>query len=71
MNTVKCYYCWEREQSEILLLYCHSVLQVLARGFLQKISHFDGKEWPIKAGKLLSIIGHIGNKARMSSMSLL
>ena len=28
----------------------HSFLQVFERGFLQKISYFDGKEWPIKAG---------------------
>ena len=27
----------------------HSLLQVFERGFLQKISHFDEKEWPIKA----------------------
>ena len=27
----------------------HSFLQVFKRGFLQKISHFDGKEWPVKA----------------------
>ena len=26
-----------------------SFLQVFERGFLQKISYFDGKEWPIKA----------------------
>ena len=25
-------------------------LQVFERDFLQKISYFDGKEWPIKAG---------------------
>ena len=28
----------------------HSFLQVFERGFLLKISYFDGKEWPIKAG---------------------
>ena len=27
-----------------------SFLQVFERGFLQKISYFDGNEWPIKAG---------------------
>ena len=27
-----------------------SFLQVFERGFLQKISYFDGKEWPIKTG---------------------
>ena len=33
------------------LAWCfHSFLQVFERGFLQKISYFDGKEWPIKAG---------------------
>ena len=32
------------------LAWCfHSFLQVFARGVLQKISYFDGKEWPIKA----------------------
>ena len=28
----------------------HSFLQVFEEGFLQKISRFHGKEWPIKAG---------------------
>ena len=28
----------------------HPFLQVFERGFLQEISYFDGKEWPIKAG---------------------
>ena len=33
------------------LAWCfHSFLQVLGRGFLQKITHFDGKEWPVIAG---------------------
>ena len=33
------------------LAWCfHSFLQVFERGFLQKISHFDGKKWSIKAG---------------------
>ena len=27
----------------------HSFLQVSERGFMQKISYFKGKEWPIKA----------------------
>ena len=71
MNTVKRYHCWEGEQSEILLVYFHSIMQVLERGFLQKISHFDGKEWPIEAGKLLSLIGHIENTVSLFSMSLL
>ena len=34
----------------------HSFLQVLEPGFLQKISHFDGKEGLIKLGKLLNLI---------------
>ena len=28
----------------------HSFLEVFERGSLQKISYFDEKEWPIKAG---------------------
>ena len=28
------------------------VLQVFQQGFLQEISHFDGKEWPNKAGEI-------------------
>ena len=32
------------------LAWCfHSFLYVFERGFLQKISNFDGQEWPIKA----------------------
>ena len=32
------------------LAWCfHSFLHIFERGFLQKISYFDGKEWPIKA----------------------
>ena len=42
----------------------HSFLEVFERGFLQKISHFDGKEWPIKADKLLRLIGLAKNKPR-------
>ena len=37
----------------------HSILQVFERGFLQKISYFDGKEWPIKAGTVFNIIALI------------
>ena len=49
MNTFKSHYCQEGEQREILLaVFVH--LQVFKRGFLQKISYFDGKEWPIKTG---------------------
>ena len=37
------------------------------RGFLQKISHFDGKDW-LWPSKLLNLIGHIENKLRQLSM---
>ena len=49
-----------------------SFLQVFEREFLQKISYFDGKEWPIrlKLGKLLNLICYIGNKTRQFSTSL-
>ena len=33
-----------------LAWYFNSFLQVFERGFLQEISYFNGKEWPIKAG---------------------
>ena len=33
------------------LAWCfRSLWQVFERGFLQKISYFDGKEWPINVG---------------------
>ena len=28
----------------------HWLLQVFEKGFLQKVSNFEGKEWPIKTG---------------------
>ena len=39
-----------RRTKENLALRFHSFSQVFDNGFLQKISHFDGKEWPIKTG---------------------
>ena len=35
-----------------LALCFHSLWLVFERGFLQEISYFDRKEWPIKAGQI-------------------
>ena len=51
MNTFKSHYCQEGEHREILLAvfarFCRSSKGAF---YLQKISYFDGKEWPIKIG---------------------
>ena len=39
-----------KETKENIACCFHSFLQVFERGLMQKISHFDGKELPIKAG---------------------
>ena len=39
-----------RSTKETLACCFHSFLQDFERGLLRKISHFDGKEWPINAG---------------------
>ena len=49
MNASKFHYCQEGGQRDVLL----EVLLVftgLRKGFSAEISHFDGKEWPIKTG---------------------
>ena len=50
MYTLKSHYCQEGEQREILLAVFRLFWQVFKRGFLQKTSYFNGKEWPIKTG---------------------
>ena len=50
-----------RTKGNFACCFC-SFLQVFKRGFLQKISSFNGKEWPIKAGKLRNLSWHIGDK---------
>ena len=39
-----------RRTKENLAWRSHSFVQVFERGFLPKISYFDMKEWPVKAG---------------------
>ena len=49
----------------------YSFLEVFEWGFLQKFSTSTERKDRLKPGKLLNLIGHIGNKARQFSISLL
>ena len=49
MNTSRCHYCYEEEQREILLV-VFNLFAGFPKGFQQKTSHLNGKEWPIEAG---------------------
>ena len=50
----------------------HSFLQVFERVFLQKTSHINEKEWPIKVGKISEPNKiYIGNKLRNISILLM
>ena len=70
MNTFECHYCYEGEQRAIMLVVFTCFCRFW-KGALQKISHFDGKDWLIKPVNLLNRIGHTKTKTRQFSISLL
>ena len=47
----------------------HSILPVFKRGYLEQISHIDGKEWLIGIGYIAeSVTGHIANETGQLSV---
>ena len=42
-------------------LFFSLVFEGFERDFVQKISRFDGRKGLLKSGKLLNLIGHVGN----------
>ena len=71
MNTSKSHYCLEREQREVLLDVFTRFCRFSKGAFCRKSPISTGRNDRLKPDKLLNLIGHIGNKTRQFSVSLL
>ena len=52
MDTCKCHYYKDGDQTELVLVIRSRFCRASKGGFLQKISYFDGREWLIKGGQI-------------------
>ena len=64
MNIFKCYYCQEGEQWEISLVVFNRFCRFSKGAFRSKSLIATERKGRLKTGKLLNLIGHVGNKTR-------